>query len=68
MIPRNNPLLKEFEEGLDRTPANYLENLRVFLLLLEEARSLGALPPKHPLEDIELDIRYARAINSVGTP
>jgi len=29
----------------------------------EEGISLGVLPPKHPLEGIEVDIKIARIIN-----
>jgi hypothetical protein len=42
--------------------------LRNFLLveaMYREAATLGAFPPKDPLEGIEVDIRIARVVNGV---
>lgn len=44
------------------------ENLKVFWTLLEIARSLGAWPPKDPLEGIENDIELARKVNTYVKP
>jgi len=41
------------------------QNLRILDALYEEAVMLGALPPKDPLEGIEVKIRIARAVNRV---
>lgn len=47
-----------------RTPADLETNLRVFQVLMEHARALGAWPPKDPLEGIEVDIQLAKAVNT----
>lgn len=41
------------------------QNLRILDALYEEAVMLGALPPKDPLDGIEVQIRIAKAVNSV---
>jgi hypothetical protein len=41
------------------------QNLRILDALYEEALMLGALPPKDPLEGIEVKIRVAKAVNNV---
>ncbi len=41
------------------------QNLRILDALYEEAVMLGALPPKDPLEGIEVKIRIAKAVNCV---
>ena len=61
---RRPDLLEEFEDDLVRkTPSNHMQSLRIVEALYEEARQLGAFPPEDPLEGIEVDVRYARAIN-----
>jgi hypothetical protein len=41
------------------------QNLRILDALYEQALMLGALPPKDPLEGIEVKIRVAKAVNNV---
>ena len=61
--------LEEFERELLRSrKSDYWENLRVFEALYREAVSLGILPLKNPLEDLETDIRVAQVINGVREP
>jgi hypothetical protein len=61
---RRTKRLEEFEAKLMReTPADYRANLRIVEAMYEEARLLGVFPLKDPLEGIDVDIRYARAIN-----
>ncbi len=63
---RNPKMLKAFEDDLARkTKPDYHKNVKIVNALLRYARGLGKFPPKNRLEDIEIDIRYARAINSV---
>jgi len=63
---RNPRILKEFEENLvGKSKPDYHKNVKIVNALLQHARKMGKFPPKNRLEDIELDIRYARAINSV---
>lgn len=44
------------------------QNLRILDALYEEALMLGALPPKDPLDGIEVKIRIAKAVNNVHRP
>jgi hypothetical protein len=41
------------------------QNLRILDALYEEAVRLGAMPPKDPLEGIEIKIRIAKAVHRV---
>ncbi len=63
MITRPD-LVEAFERELIRsTPVDYERNLRIVEGLYELARAVGALPLKDPLAGIDVDIRWARAIN-----
>ncbi|HXF69772.1 MAG TPA: hypothetical protein VNK89_08185 [Thermoflexus sp.] len=54
---------KAFEAEWQRqTPADPARHFRIFDLLLEIARDLGAWPPADPLEGIEVDLRIAQAL------
>jgi hypothetical protein len=58
--------LDEFEKEQIRKERPDLErNLKIVESLYELAIELGALPPKDPLEGIELKIWMAKVINSV---
>ena len=59
---RRSPLLDEFEESQARRKCDHARNLRIASALLEEAWAMGIFPLKDPLEGIEVDIKYARAI------
>ena len=66
---KNPDYFDEWErEYIARSPAMYMDNLRIFDMLLEEARMLGVLPRKDPLECIEEKIRFARNINGLKYP
>ena len=57
-------MINAFEKlQMRREPPDYFRNLRIFEALYQEARSLGVLPLKDPLEGIEVDIHLARVIN-----
>lgn len=59
-------LLAEFkDELLKKECLDYVAGLRILDAMWEEARKLGVLPLKDPLEDIEVDIRVARILNHV---
>jgi hypothetical protein len=45
--------------------SDYLRNLRIFEMMLEEARMLGVLPLKDPLEGMDHILRIARVINGL---
>jgi hypothetical protein len=62
---KNPELLAIFEaEELKKERLSYKEALKIFEALWREAVSLGVLPLKNPLEDIETDIKLARILNS----
>jgi hypothetical protein len=63
---KNAKLLAEFHDQLLRKEKlDYAAALRIFEGMWEEARQLGVLPLKDPLEGIEVDIRVARILNHV---
>jgi hypothetical protein len=64
-VIKNSKILEKFEQKeikKEKTP--YLKSLRIFEALWNEGVNLGVLPLKNPLEDIEIDIRIARILNS----
>ncbi|MEK6528412.1 MAG: hypothetical protein AABZ36_06005 [Nitrospirota bacterium] len=62
---KNTKIIEEFErEEIKKEKSDYLKSLRIFEALWNEGKSLGVLPLKNPLEDIETDIRIARILNS----
>lgn len=61
---RNSHLIEALKKAqLQASPPDYFYNLSLFEGLYNEARALGALPLKDPLEGIESDIRLARILN-----
>ncbi len=63
---KNSSKLQAFEADRIRAEKVDVEqNLRILDALYEEAVMLGALPPKDPLEGIEVKIRIAKAVNRV---
>ena len=62
---KNPKILRKFEkEDLRHQKSDYLQALKIFEALWNEGVTLGVLPLKDPLEDIETDIRIARILNS----
>jgi len=58
--------LQAFESERIRSDKMDLDQkFRILDALYEEAVMLGVLPPKDPLEGIEVKIRIAKAVNSV---
>jgi hypothetical protein len=55
-------LLPALEAELQRQPRSHAENLRIFEALRREAVTLGRLPTEDALEDIEVDLAWARVI------
>jgi len=62
---RRTKLLDEFEREQLREPLTLEQKLRLYEGMLEEARQLGVLPPRDPLEGIEEDIRRARIFRAL---
>lgn len=65
---KRNVLLDAFEEQIRQHKANYRENLKIAEALYREALALGVLPPKNPLEGIEVKIRLAKVLNALVPP
>jgi hypothetical protein len=56
---------EEFEKKLIReSVSDYQKNSKIFEMMLNYAKSIGAFPPLDPLEGIEVDIRIAKILNS----
>ena len=47
---------------------DYFQNLTIFEGLYREAKTLGVLPAKDPLEGLDTDIRLARILNVQTDP
>ncbi len=45
---------------------SYAKARAIFNSLYREARALGILPARDPLEGLEVDIRLAKALNQLG--
>ena len=65
-VTRDWQLLHAFESDLmRRQQPDHDRNLRIFEAMYEEARHLGILPLKDPLDGFETDLKVARVINLV---
>lgn len=65
---RNPHLVEAFERELARRERpDYRRNLAVYEAMYAEAVRFGVLPPRDPLDGIDVDVRLARALN-VRTP
>jgi len=63
---RNPRKWRAFEdELLKREKFDIARNFEIFNALYEEARALGVLPAKNPLEGLEVKIKIARTVNRV---
>jgi len=64
---KNREILQKFEKEFVRKEINnILKNIRLVEAMFNEAVSLGVFPLKEPLSGIEIDIKIAKAINSVS--
>jgi len=64
---QNRHKLDEFYRKLDaQENLSYKEALAIYEMLHEEAVSLGAINSENILDGLEVDLRIAKAINSVG--
>jgi hypothetical protein len=63
---RKNPeLLSELEDRFIRDEIfSFDQAIKIFTSMWNEGKNLGVLPPKDPLEGIEVDIRVAKVLNS----
>ena len=64
---RRNGEFQNFEiEFLRKEKVDIMKNFQILDALYEEAVALGILPPKNPLEGLEVDIKIASVINHVS--
>ena len=62
---KNSNILEKFErQEIKKSKLSYSEALKIFEAMWEEAKNLGILPPKNPMEGIEVDIKLAKILNS----
>ena len=63
---KNADLLKKFEDNYLRKTGGltYPQSLRIFEAMWKEGMRLGVLPPKNPMDGIEVDIQIAKILNS----
>lgn len=64
---KNRRMVQQFEDARMRSePPDYFRSLRIVEALYAEARALGALPCRDPLDGIEVDIRVAEVMRVQG--
>lgn len=63
---RNSTMLQQFEKSFikEKGALSFENSIRLFTHMWNEGIKLGVLPPKNPLEGIEVDIRIAEILNS----
>jgi hypothetical protein len=65
MIKNSKKLYSIEDQFIRRRPQNLKQNWKLLEAMYREASTLGAFPPRDPLDGLDLDIRIAKAINSV---
>ncbi len=64
---KNGEAVHRLEKSMiRREKPDYSKNIRLVEAMYEEAVELGAFPPQDKLSGIDIDIKIARAINSVS--
>ncbi|MCK4353239.1 hypothetical protein KAW65_07530 [candidate division WOR-3 bacterium] len=62
---KNPALLEKLERNIIANEnLSFIESLNIFEAMWQEGVSLGVLPPKEPLEGIDVDIRIAKILCS----
>ena len=63
---KNPELFREFEDRLTRDEGklSFEQSIKLFTSLWNEGVKLGVLPPREPLEGIDVDIKIAKVLNS----
>ena len=63
---KNPELVRKFEDHFmaQEGVLPYSRSIKIFESLWNEGVHLGVLPPKDPLDGIEVDIRIAKVLNS----
>ena len=66
---KNPDVLEQFErEMIKKEKLSFEQALALFEAMWQEGVDLGVLPPKDPLEGIEIDIRISRILNCLKKP
>ena len=61
---KDSEVLEQFErEMIKKEKLSFKQALALFEAMWQEGVDLNVLPPKNPLEGIEVDIRIARILN-----
>jgi hypothetical protein len=68
MIINSNKFYSFEDQFIRNRPQNLKLNWQLLEAMYREASTLGAFPPRDPLDGLDLDIRIAKAINSVPKP
>lgn len=64
---KNGEAVRSMEKAiLRKEKADLSKNIRILQALYKEAVFLGAFPPQDRLSGLDIDIKIARAINSVS--
>jgi len=62
---RNPELWRAWQdEQIRREPVDFQKNLRIANAMLKQARAMGAIPLKDPLEGLDVKIRVAKVLNA----
>lgn len=63
---KNPEILKRFEDNFmrDEGRLSFCNAMKIFDAMWHEGVTLGILPPKEPLEGIDVDIKIAKILNS----
>jgi len=66
---KNPELLKSFEDHYirDKGKLSFRQAMTLFSDMWDEGLRLGILPPKDPLDGIDVDIKIAKVLNSCLT-
>ncbi|MEO0113837.1 MAG: hypothetical protein ABIK80_07780 [candidate division WOR-3 bacterium] len=63
---KNKKLLEELEKEIIKNyQLDINKNIKIFQEFLKLAREVGRFPAENLLEGIEIDIKYAKAINGI---
>ncbi len=59
-------LFRKFEDSFIREEGKltFEHSMKLFTAMWNEGLRLGILPPKDPLEEIDVDVRIAKVLNS----
>lgn len=62
---KNKMILAQFESRQIKRRMSYAQKLKIFDEMYKHALELKVIPPKNPLEGIDVIIKIAKVVNSV---